>query len=229
MATLLKCKAVFLHVPKTGGTFLRRLFIAMNLIQFDFSRDHADMERVIHASKHYPGNYLLRSIQLRKNLETHVKECYKFCLVRNPFDWYESYWRYMQDKQWQPYTHIPSRTRFGFRQDTWHPWQAIEPLKDPDFNKFIEKVIQQQPGYLSKLYNGYADPRYIDYVGKQETLAKDMQHIFEHLKVSFDPSLFKSVGTVNESKSSKPAWDKDNRQMIYQLEQETFKKYGYEI
>jgi len=228
MATLLKCNAIYLHIPKTGGTFLKNLFEKMNLVEFGFSRDHADMERVVNISNHYPGNYLLRSIQLKRNLETHIQQCYKFTFVRNPFDWYESYWRFMEDLKWKPFTNIPARTRFGFPQDTWHPFKPIEKYGHSNFNIFIENIIKHEPGFLTNMYNGFTSPEHIDFVGKQENLMEDILTIFRQLKIPYDPNLINLNYKINESKASRPSWDKDNKNLLFKLEEETFKKYGYE-
>lgn len=227
MATLLKGNAVFLHVPKTGGTFLRRLFVAMDLVRFNFGRDHGDMERTINVSGHYPGNHLLRSLQLGKNLDRHVGRCYKFCFVRNPFDWYESFWRFLQDHPGESFQPRKTRTRFGFKYDAWHPWTGLEQCADPDFNRFIKNVAGQFPGYLTQMFGWYADPRHIDFVGKHETLLEDIQVVFNHLKVAYDPAVVDTLGRVNESRAARPVWDRENRELIYRLEYPVFWRYGY--
>ena len=227
MATLLKPDAVFLHVPKTGGTFLRKLFVDMGLVRFNFGRDHADMERTINVSGHYPGNYLLRSLQLGGSLDRYVDKCYKFCFVRNPFDWYESYWRFLNDRPGLSFKPQKNRSRFGFPIDPWHPGAALEPLVDPDFNRFIDKVVRHCPGYLTQMFGWYADPQHIDFVGKQETLENDMRHIFEQLKIKYDPGVFAALGRVNESRAPRPLWSAQNREMIGKLEFAVFQQYGY--
>ncbi|HNE29818.1 MAG: sulfotransferase family 2 domain-containing protein [Saprospiraceae bacterium] len=228
MAILLKNDAVFLHVPKTGGTYLRRLFVALDLVRFNFSRDHADMERVINVSGHYPGNFLRCSMRLGKNLDRYTRHCYKFCFVRHPFDWYESYWRFRCDHPGERF--VPPRqmrTRFGFKYDDWHPWALVEPLFDPDFNRFLENVIRHCPGYLTQLYSWYADPLHIDFVGKQETLIADTRHILDHLGIRYPDAIFQQQGRVNESRAARPQWDAANRDMIYRLEYVVFQQYGY--
>jgi hypothetical protein len=225
MATLLHHNAVFLHVPKTGGTFLRRLFEALDLVRFNFARDHADMERTLHVSRHYPGNFLRCSLRLGENLDRRVGRCYKFCFVRNPFDWYESCWRFLVA---QPRLLLESsRTRFGFKQDPWQPWAEIMPLMRPDFNAFVAEVIRQRPGYVTQLFERYADPQHIDFVGRQEYLQEDILLVFKHLGVECDPAVFQKPGRVNESQPRPLQWDADHRDLIYALEAPAFRRYGY--
>jgi hypothetical protein len=121
----------------------------------------------------------------------------------------------------------PSRTRFGFKQDPWQPWSDIIPLMRPDFNQFVAEVIRQQPGYVTRLFERYADPQHIDFVGKQETLQADIQLIFSHLGIHFDSAFFQKMGRINESQVPPPQWDSDLRDMIYALEAPAFRRYGH--
>lgn len=227
MAILLKNDAVFLHVPKTGGTYLRRLFVALDLVRFNFSRDHADMERAINVSGHYPGNFLRCSLRLGKNLDQYARRCYKFCFVRHPFDWYESYWRFRCDHPGELFVPRQTRTRFGFKYDNWHPWAPIEPLFDPDFNRFLDNVIEHCPGYLTKMYGWYADPLHIDFVGKQECLIEDTMQVLNHLQIRYPADIFERIGRINESREPRPKWNDSSREMIYRLEYGVFQQYGY--
>ncbi|MFZ5551712.1 MAG: sulfotransferase family 2 domain-containing protein [Bacteroidota bacterium] len=227
MATLLKPGPVFLHVPKTGGTFLRMFFKESGLIRFDFARDHADMERVLNVSSFYRGNFLKRSIQLGKNLDHYVAGQYKFCFVRDPFSWYESAWKFLMDNKAQTFSQNKTRSRFGFKIDTWQPWNDIEKCRDEDFNRFIECMLKHYPGYLTGLYNRYSDERHINYVGKQEELEHDTRKIFSETGIPFNKELFRKTGQVNKSKTPAPKWNDNNRNRIYREEKAVFMKYGY--
>lgn len=227
MATLLTCDAVFLHVPKTGGMYVRRLLQSMNLIRFDFSRDHSDMEHTLHTSKYYPGNYYLRSLQLRGNLDTYVGRCSKFCVVRNPVDWYVSYWRFMCDHNWRTLAPTQTRTRFGFRYDQWHPLVALEKFAGNDFNLFVKGVVSAYPEFLSQMFAAYADPSHITYIAKQETLIEDMKRIFDQLKVPYTNENFNKPGRVNQSITQQPVCSSSSRELIFKSEEQAFLRYGY--
>jgi hypothetical protein len=77
------------------------------------------------------------------------------------------------------------------------------------------------------LFERYADPQHIDFVGKQETLRADILLIFSHLGIHFDSAFFQRLGRINESQAPPPQWDSDLRDMIYALEAPTFRRYGY--
>lgn len=229
MSTLLKCDAVFLHVPKTGGMYVRRLLQAMDMIRFDFSRDHSDMQHTLHTSQYFPGNFYLRSLQLGTNLDSHVRKCYKFCVVRNPIDWYVSYWRYMTDLNWKSMAPTKKRTRFGFRYDQWHPLVPLEAFANGDFNQFVAGVTEAYPGFLSNMYAAYADPAHISFVAKQETLTEDLKQIFQQLNLPYQEDIFARPGRVNESRTEEPICTKATRDLIIGSEQESFVRYGYTL
>jgi hypothetical protein len=133
----------------------------------------------------------------------------------------------MQDRDWSSLLTTKKRTRFGFRYDQWHPFAPLEECGDRDFNRFIEKVIEKHPGYLTRLFESYADPKYITYVAKQETLEDDLRKIFDQLHVKYDDSAFTSTPKVNASKTSRPTWDAGVRAGISNAERTAFEKYGY--
>jgi hypothetical protein len=229
MAVLLKCKAVFLHLPKTGGTFIRKVFRSLDLVRFNFSRDHADMKRVINIYDHYPGNYWCRSIQFGGNVQKHINQSFKFCFVRHPFDWYASYWRFNTDLGWRSFIPQNKRTRWGFKYDTWHPLAPLEEHAINNFSEFMDRVIQHKPGFLTNLYHAYAMPEHIDFVGKQENLVEDISTVLSRLNVQHDISEIKKLKHENKSKTKMPEWKHEHKEKIFELEKAVFEKYNYEF
>lgn len=68
--------AIFLHVPKTGGTFIRNYFKETNLFIREIGYEH------------YNGQ------DIRDNIDS--TEDLVFCFVRHPLTWYLSYWTMRQ-------------------------------------------------------------------------------------------------------------------------------------
>jgi hypothetical protein len=64
-------KFVFLHVPKTGGSFVRKVF----------------EDQVVYEAEH----------QLVCDMPTEFRHLPRFALVRNPWDWYVSWWAFMNE------------------------------------------------------------------------------------------------------------------------------------
>ncbi len=228
MSALLYQNAIFLHIPKTGGSFVRQVLLATRSLRFDYSHEHADMERTINCRGHYPANFLRSSWRLGKNIDTHARQCFKFCFVRNPFSWYESFWRFMEDHQWRKFSAHRKKNPLGIRVDPWSPFEILENLPHSNFNTFMEAVIHTHPGFLTRLFGSYTDPLHIDYVGRQECLADDLKCIFEILQIPLDSSLLTSIDRTNASRTPLPRWDKDIQDLLYQLEYAIFYQYGYD-
>ena len=68
-------RAICLHIPKTGGTFVRNYFRESGL-------DHG--VEVLHERAHMNAHALRKIIGNTDDL--------KFCFVRHPLTWYRSYW-----------------------------------------------------------------------------------------------------------------------------------------
>jgi len=76
-------KSIFLHVPKCGGTWVRRTLAACNLVSEEI-RDHVTLD----ALRALPSGRW-------KNLPA-------FAFVRHPAAWYRSYWAYKVSVGWDP-------------------------------------------------------------------------------------------------------------------------------
>ena len=73
-------RAIFLHIPKTGGTWITNYFKETNM-------DHGDGQLGLHA--HING----KVIRAMKDPIDDVV----FCFVRHPLTWYRSYWQMKKD------------------------------------------------------------------------------------------------------------------------------------
>lgn len=223
----MKNNAIFLHIPKTGGTFFRKVLDDLNLRVIDFGYEHADMERTINSFKYYPANAIRTSFLLRKNIDNYAKECFKFCFVRNPYSWYESYWRFMYGLHWKNLNNYRPKNRFKIPVDNWNPINLLLPYANDDFNIFLENVLNAEPAFLTKLYALYAKQPLINYVGRLENIEHDMAKIFETIELKFDKNIFGKTLRVNESKTPKPIWSNELKYRVYQSELNIFENYKY--
>ncbi len=230
MAILLKNGAVFLHIPKTGGSWVSKALEEQDLVKCYFSHPHADMERVLNYPRHYFGTYLRQRLKFGSKLHQEIVAGYKFCFVRNPFDWYESYWRYMEGLKWKPFQQDHQQAG-QLKGRNWHPTGFIEPFGASDFNQFIRNITANYPGYLSQLYSSYTPPGEVQFIGKQETLIDDLVQILHASNASFNEEQLRDRAhqKVNKSKAQieKPSWDPNLRQSLFALEQAAFFRYGY--
>ena len=64
--------------------------------------------------------------------------------MRNPFSWYESWWRYQEERGWPEW---PNRDVCP-----WHPNEALNGLGSNSFNQFMYKVVNERPGYVTEMF-----------------------------------------------------------------------------
>ena len=229
MAILLKNNSLFLHIPKTGGSWVTDVLKANDLIKYPVYRMHGDMDELYWFTMFHPiykpSKLVQPILKDGSNFKSIVRNSYKFCFVRNPFSWYESFWKYQMTIGWQTWGQ-PIR---GLRN--WHPNALLNNIKDDDFNTFVTKVIELYPGYLTEMYNYYTQ-RHVDYVGKQENLAENLVEVLQKTGIKIDESLILNHQKVNVSKPKKGArleWDSALKEEVYKTEYVAFKRYGYQL
>lgn len=197
MALVLKCGGIFLHVPKTGGEWVRLILQELNLADYELGDKHADMDEVLYYAKFRSGRqfllYVLRRKILRKVRMRPEEGFFKFCFVRHPLKWYESYWKFCSALGWP---------RWGEECDVarYHINAELNDCADDDFNGFVRKVVKKHPGYVTELYGRYT--RCADFVGKQETLANDLLFVLQQLGIDVDAGFIQRFKPINVSPKS---------------------------
>lgn len=220
MALLLHNGSVFLHIPKTGGTWVTRALERLGLVRAEFGHMHADMDRVLQAhllpvgkSSHGEQNARLDS-EIRK-------DTFKFCFVRNPIQWFESWWSYMDGLNWPSWGDINDKNR-------WHPVRCFNHLKGLSFNDFVGGAETLRPGFVTEMYSRYTSEG-IGFIGKQETLVDSLVQVLGIMNCTFDEELLRSLPRVNESRAQKQPvlWNPSLLNRVTQLETAGLLRYGY--
>jgi len=157
-------RAIFLHIPKTGGTWITHYFKESGM-------DHEAQELAELA--HMNGVKLKSLIGKPEDLV--------FCFVRHPLTWFRSYWQCKQ-------VLIP---RLGGYLDT---------IVDLPFKEFIDKMLDEYPGYLEDFTKGYLEV--CRAIGKQENLRNDLNSILTMLRIPYDKELLYSKPFVNKVESN---------------------------
>jgi len=208
MALILNDGTVFLHVPKTGGSFITKALTDLGLVKREFSKKHADVDR-----------FLNKSIRTKRPAAPFI-----FCFVRNPLKWYESWWKYNNFHRNWPNWGTSASSDYG-----WHPQNILNGCGDPDFSTFVQKAIKRRPGYVSELYSWYDRPE-TNFIGKNENLIDDLVHVLRLRNLDFDEQKLRSMTEVGASPGSdKINWDPELQHEVKRLEYAAFKRYGYEI
>ena len=93
MAIILKNGAVFLHIPKTGGNWVTTILRELNLIKENIAHKHADINHFFAPPSR--GRKAIMKYAAHRMLYPPKEKPYMFCFVRNPLNWYESWFKYM--------------------------------------------------------------------------------------------------------------------------------------
>lgn len=216
VSVILPKNSVFLHVPKTGGVWVRETLKELNLHAQEIrSRTKGEStERTANSWHTVP--IWSRDYRSRKH---------KFCFVRNPLTWHQSYWAFrMTRKNWSKTSEIDTKCR------------------SDNFQIYINNVLAMYPeGYVSWLYEFYTP--HCDFVGRYESLAHDLTVALTEFG-EIIPFWSNDTGNVfhpriegrknkrsNDSLASEKAkaiYTDEQIDRIIDQEREIFDRYGYE-
>ncbi len=134
------------------------------------------------------------------------------CFVRNPVEWYRSYWAY--------------RNRTG--------WETIFPIdticNNSCFSTFVERATSFLPGYVTRMYAMFAgslrDP--VDFVGKQENLKVDFLTALALAGEHVNEEVIRSIPVINATEE-KPEYTPELLRSVTASEREGLIRYKYDI
>ena len=215
MAELIQSGAVFLHVPKCGGTWVREALRRVKLWRARLGFKHSSAAHINDIMKHH-GWQFIRHLPFHPTVTPgSLRRAYKFCFVRNPVRWYESYWKFMAGA-WEP--HEPGR---------WHPQRAIDSCGDDGFNTFVSNVLRERPGYVSEMYSWYTDG--CRSIGKCERIVDDLVAVLRELNLTFDEPALRAFPRTNESlaRCGQPVWNLDVLDRVIEAEAAGIDRYEY--
>ncbi len=207
MATLLKCGGLFLHVPKTGGNWVRDMLEANDLVFAHLGGKHAGPVQLAP---------LRRLLQTPDRYDRPNRPLFTFCFVRHPLGWYESWFRMNVALGWPDW---------ATDADAWNPSCALNGFAAPTFDGFIEHVLRRRPGFLSSMYASYARGALV--VGRQESMAEDLGTVLRFLRAPFDERSLRSRPRTNVSAPVDVRLDPALRAALEAAESDAYERYGY--
>lgn len=130
MALQLTNGDIFLHCPRTGGTYVTAVLRKLGLVAGGIGNKH-DCPGVV------PINMIARH----------------YVFIRHPLPWIRSVWSWQVAHDWPTWPKsVPGRW--------WHPFRELNdtpPDARDDFGYFIEWVARSIPGFASRTFVKFAD------------------------------------------------------------------------
>lgn len=171
MAVRLKNGDVFLHLPRTGGTFVTAVLKRLGLVAGPVGRKH-DCPGVV------PMDMTVRH----------------FVFIRHPYSLMRSTYSWLEGNRWGPWPKEKDDGRW------WHPWSEItkhcESHRD-SFEEWLRWVTTERTGYVTRLYSKFANWPCTSFVGRTEWLEDDLEVMLELLGVKRAEAL-RAMGTVRD-------------------------------
>lgn len=201
MPTAMLPRSCFLHVPKTGGTWVSHALATAGL----------DC-RVVYEAR-YPQSWAPYGHADLRDLAG--VDVFRFAFVREPTDWWRSFWAY--------------RMRTG-----WEKQHEIDDVCRSDhFCVFIEHVLEKLPGYLSNMYErfvGTPDDE-IDFVGRFEGFAEDFIRALQRAGETFDEAVIRRYLTTkinaNDYSVLTAGYPPELRRALQDAEKKAMQRFGY--
>ena len=204
MIILPKQKAVFVHIPKTGGDSVSR-FLINNVPGAFHSGGGKHWAPWMHTN--VPGIH------------------FKFAFVREPVAWYKSFYRFIHNNYIVPNGKYPV-----FEKGKYHPMRQWEKYDWSSFDTFIECVYGETPAYYTKLVEWMTGPensRMINYIGKQEELSMHLAFVMSKLSMGHLVVECKKMPHINRSVGKFPISD-HTVAMIQKQEHAIYRRFRYE-
>ena len=215
---------LFLHIPRTGGHWMRRVFIDFYDLEPDRSYGRPVSTK---ASMHIPVcDYEQEDIDKLKHI---------ICGVRNPIGYYESIWRWFKRSNHfgrLKTTGKPKVRHKGRR----HALDNISFHYDPDFQIFLERTLEYNSGWITSLFSHFIYRKGLmscDYIYRLETISDDLKWISYHIGMGdIYENIVKTGVTIDTRRRKnrkglvpKVKWKKEWKELIYNSERTIFDKF----
>jgi len=185
--------SVFFHFPKTGGIWVREAVVNAGIPAVE-ANHRTQLNKGFHdtyRNSEFPADKFL------------------FTFVRNPADWYPSYWSYRMLAGWQ--------------------YSSLDSCMSADFGVFVRRVLRHFPrGYLSRHFEQFCGPPpgVLDFVGRMENLADDLVEALRRAGESFDEAKLRATSRANFS-PVRPIYPPGLREKILESERRAVERFGY--
>jgi len=183
-------RTIFFHIPKTGGRWVREVIKNAGIY-----------------SRAYDQNF-------GHNIPFNCTDTFRirFCFVRNPIDWYRSFWSYRMRTGWQN--------------------SVIDECQSPIFEEFVTLALKRSPAHVTQMYEmfiGTEDNPQIQWVGKQENLVNDLIDFLHKAGERFNEETIRATPAINTAGKFPAEYPQWLREKVAEVEHEAMKRFQYEV
>lgn len=206
--------AVFLHVPRTGGTWVLSALYTCRLRSTPWG--------VVEDRPTMPRAHRLPFFCVQETVPAAL-----ITFVRHPVAYYESVWKWIAF-----HDHAPTKARW-----TWHPFRrAIETYeKDGTFERWVRRIVEEESCWYTRMLEDYVGPagaEYCDYIGRTKTLQRDFVAAVKDVGIELDPARLAALDRlplVNavpaESFGDRLRWTDELRELVLRNERVTVSRF----
>jgi hypothetical protein len=156
MAFRLKDGSLFIHVPRTGGTYVTKVLRELDLVVEAVGRKH-DCPGVVPFDMRAPHYVFLRE---------------PYSLIKSTYSW-------LQGNVWGPWPKEKGDGRW------WHPWSEITKGCESErlsFDRWLRWIVDERTGYVTRLYSKFADWP-VSVIGRTERLDLSLLHMLDKMGI----------------------------------------------
>lgn len=201
---MLWCKeyrTLFLRVPRTGTLFIKAV-LWKNAIQTH--RGALAMKKGTNRNHAFLGHLSRLNYNNLFDEGMTPKIRHVFAFVRHPLSYYQSVWSFCSSESSRQMT-----------QDTYRCDPFLTPIKyyDPDFNVWVERMLDNEKNWVTRLFEQYVGPEggeFCDKVGRLETIREDLTEMFRMAGIPDERDAINKLSPKNSAKvytHAKPIWD----------------------
>ena len=161
-------KYLFLHIPRTGGGWIQHV---TNKLEIPRSLSQRKYPKTLFANHRLLGHYILEQSKFDFDIR------YIWSLVRHPISFYESVWGWLHKNPHDNREHIRSEW-------SWHPLMRAAQLFDEDFNVWVEKMLEEEGSWVTRLFWMFLGPPggdFCQFVGRTETIEDDFFYMLRQM------------------------------------------------
>jgi len=163
-------QALFLHVPRTGGRWVKRALLNSKIeIDLSWQWKASDFYRI-------PSHALLGHYRA----DCFARVSYVFAFVRHPVKLYSSFWRIGKSAISRHEEHT-AKSYFANKMR-----RSIEALSrwKPNFDEWLDEMLEEEPAWATRMFERFVGPEggeFCHFIGRTETLEQDMIQVMSIL------------------------------------------------